>query len=426
MAMSSRFIQRLTPVAVAGPTSVVGVAAGGSHTLAVTEDGSVWAWGYNGQGQLGDGTTVNRSTPRRIAEAGFAWKVAFPVLSPATGTYSTAQSVTVTDATPGATIHYTTNGNEPTETDPVVASGGTVSVSQSLTLKAKAWKSGSAPSDTASEAYTLKAVTPVASPAGGSYSATQNVTLSTTTSGATIRYTTDGSEPSGASTAYVSPVYVAATLTLKAKAFKSGWTDSDTRTDVYTLTLGTLSPPAISPAAGTYIDSVQVTMSGPAGSTLRYTTDGTDPTATSAVYSGAITVAVTTTVKAKAFDPSYNASATTTAAYTIKVGLPVLTPTGGTYAIGQTITASGPSVATVQYTVNGTDPTVNDVAFPGTGVVPVANATLKLKAFRTGCTASDTATGAYTITGQPAGGGIEAGQYHSLAHNSSGSACCRR
>lgn len=413
---------RLSPVSIPSPASVVALGAGGNHSLAITEDGSVWSWGYNGQGQLGDGTTVQRNAPRQIAEAGFAWKVATPVLSPAGATYSAGQTVTVTVATPEATIHYTTSGDEPDESDPVVASGGTVNVGQSLTLKAKAWKSGWSASLTAAETYTLKAVTPSAAPPGGSYTNTLNVTLATATPGATIRYTTDGTEPTEASTAYSGPVYVAWTLTLKSKAFKAGWSASDTRTDNYTLNLGTLAAPQVNPAAGTYIDAVEVTMSGPAGATIRYTTNGSEPTAASAPYSGAIPVSVTTTVKAKAFDPSYNASPTATVAYTIQVGTPTLDPPGGTYAIGQLVSASGPPESTLRYTVNGADPSASDAVFAVGGVVPVASSTLKVRAFRAGCTESATASATYTITGQPAGGGIEAGTSHSLAYGAAGSA----
>jgi hypothetical protein len=52
-------------------------------------------------------------------------------------------------------IHYTTDGNEPTENDPSVASGGTVLVNRAMTLKAKAWKSGWTPSGTKSASFTV-------------------------------------------------------------------------------------------------------------------------------------------------------------------------------------------------------------------------------------------------------------------------------
>lgn len=57
-----------TPVRVIFPApvqSITAVAAGYLHSLAITGDG-VYAWGQNEQGQLGDGTTVNRSTPVKV------------------------------------------------------------------------------------------------------------------------------------------------------------------------------------------------------------------------------------------------------------------------------------------------------------------------------------------------------------------------
>jgi len=49
-----------------GVTDVVAVAAGAKHFLALKRDGSVWTWGENDSGQLGDGTTTPRDTPRRV------------------------------------------------------------------------------------------------------------------------------------------------------------------------------------------------------------------------------------------------------------------------------------------------------------------------------------------------------------------------
>ncbi len=57
---------RLTPVAVSGLSDVVTIAAGKSHSLAVKADGTVWAWGNNGLNQLGDGTSTSRSAPKQV------------------------------------------------------------------------------------------------------------------------------------------------------------------------------------------------------------------------------------------------------------------------------------------------------------------------------------------------------------------------
>ncbi len=58
---------RSTPVQVSGLTGVIAIAAGSYHTIALKSDGTVWAWGYNGSGQLGDGTTTDRSTPVQVS-----------------------------------------------------------------------------------------------------------------------------------------------------------------------------------------------------------------------------------------------------------------------------------------------------------------------------------------------------------------------
>ncbi|GEM_PF-727460 len=59
-----------TPVRVSGLTEVVAVAAGGYHSLAIKSDGTVWAWGDNGYGQLGDGTVTRRILPVRVKDIG--------------------------------------------------------------------------------------------------------------------------------------------------------------------------------------------------------------------------------------------------------------------------------------------------------------------------------------------------------------------
>jgi hypothetical protein len=85
-------------------------------------------------------------------------------------------------------------------------------------------------------AIPLLVADPTFSPAAGTYSSAQSVTISTTNSGAAIRYTTDGSTPSASvGTVYSAPVNISATTTLKAIAYKSGMADSAVATAVYTI-----------------------------------------------------------------------------------------------------------------------------------------------------------------------------------------------
>ena len=71
--------------------------------------------------------------------------------------------------------------------------------------------------------YYAKVATPTFSPPAGSYSSSQNVELTCSTVGASIRYTTDGSEPSSSSTLYSSSLSISSTTMIKAKAFKSSF-----------------------------------------------------------------------------------------------------------------------------------------------------------------------------------------------------------
>jgi hypothetical protein len=75
-----------------------------------------------------------------------------------TGNCGTPQEVVIATATAGATIHYTTNGVDPTESDPVLAAGSTVLVDHGLTLKARAWAPGLITSSVAVATYTVGAM----------------------------------------------------------------------------------------------------------------------------------------------------------------------------------------------------------------------------------------------------------------------------
>lgn len=79
--------------------------------------------------------------------------------------------------------------------------------------------------------------TPVISPNGGLYTSSQNVTITCATVDATIKYTTDGTEPDSSATAmtYTDPIVVNTNKTIKAIAIKDDWNDSDIATAVFTV-----------------------------------------------------------------------------------------------------------------------------------------------------------------------------------------------
>ena len=96
--------------------------------------------------------------------------------------------------------------------------------------------------------------TPTFSVAGGTYASAQTVAISTATAGATIRYSTDGSTPSSTSgSVYNGAVTVAATATVKAIAYKSGWNDSSVMAATYT----------IAPPSSTTGTTIRVNAGGP-------------------------------------------------------------------------------------------------------------------------------------------------------------------
>ncbi|MBC8059620.1 MAG: discoidin domain-containing protein [Clostridiaceae bacterium] len=83
---------------------------------------------------------------------------------------------------------------------------------------------------------TNKVVTPVITPASGTYTTAQSVAISDGTSGATIRYTTDGSTPTATTgTVYSAPFTISATTTVKAIAYKAAMTNSDIATAAITI-----------------------------------------------------------------------------------------------------------------------------------------------------------------------------------------------
>jgi alpha-tubulin suppressor-like RCC1 family protein len=350
-----------------------------------------------------------------------AWKIAAPVLSLSSGLYYASQTVTVTCTDPDAVLHYTTDGSDPSESAATVASGGTIAVDQTLSIKVRGWKPGAVSSELVTGAYELKVVTPVLSPASGSYAAEQAVTMTTTTPSATLTYTIDGTEPAPSSASYTGPVAVSDTRSIKGRAYRTGWTASDSATASYWISAGTVATPSITPAGGSLVTAPLVAMAcTTAGATIRYTLDGSDPTEGSPRFVYPILVTLSGTVKARAFKPGFAASAVASATYALdpagQTAIPTIVPGGGRFAAQQTVTITGPSGSTLRYTTTGVDPTDTDTEVPGNGQLVIASAQiLKVRAWLSGSTPSAVRRADFVITGM-----VAAGHQHSLALKANG------
>lgn len=136
--------------------------------------------------------------------------------------------------------------------------------------------------------------------------------------GATIHYTTDGTTPTESSNVYSNPFTVNTTTTVKALATKANYANSAVATATVAIDTPTVAAPVITPVAGTYADSVTVSINCPTETVnIYYTLDGSEPTSTATLYTVPFTLNSNTTVKAKAFKANWHASATVSAAYTI-------------------------------------------------------------------------------------------------------------
>jgi hypothetical protein len=174
---------------------------------------------------------------------------ATPTFSPGSGTYTTTQSVSISDSTPSPSIYYTSDGSTPSTGSNLYTVP--IQVAQSETLQAVAIAPGFSLSDVGSASYTINngppAAIPTFSPGSGTYTTTQTVTISDSTSNASIYYTTNGNTPNTGSTLYTGPIQVSTTELLKAVAIAPGFSQSNVGSASYTINNGSGCNPPSSP-----------------------------------------------------------------------------------------------------------------------------------------------------------------------------------
>lgn len=177
------------------------------------------------------GAQVLASTTTTVTYTSTIPTVATPVITPGAGVYNQPHTVTITTATPGATIRYRTDGRAPSffypgtlYTGPIVLDTGTYEIT------ARGYKDGYYKSETAYSGVVivnpLVLPTPTIYPAGGSFGNEVTVYIGSTVLGADIRYTIDGSEPMQISPEYDNPIVLNSSATVQARIYLDGYTES--------------------------------------------------------------------------------------------------------------------------------------------------------------------------------------------------------
>ena len=169
-------------------------------------------------------------------------RAAAPVLNPAGGAYGPTVQVSMTSTTLNSSIYYTTDGSVPSTGSTLYT--GQITISVTTTINAIAVANGYIQSAVTTATYTIssQAAPPSFSPAPGSYTTAQSVTLTDDSPSPVIYYTIDGTKPTHSSNVYSTPILVSATTTIQAIASSPGLNDSPVVSSLYTInTNGTTS-----------------------------------------------------------------------------------------------------------------------------------------------------------------------------------------
>jgi peptidoglycan/xylan/chitin deacetylase (PgdA/CDA1 family) len=281
-----------------------------------------------------------------------------------------------------AAIRYTTDGSDPTASSPIYSAP--FSVGATTTVKYRAWDNAGNIEATQSQLISIDTVAPASSITcnaaactSTSYPSAVTVALSASDSGGSglsaIRYTTDGSDPTASSTLYTGSFSVSSTTTVKYRAWDNAGNVEATNSQSIQVAATDATPATSSIAcngstcsSGWYTASVSASLSAadPGGSGvafIRYTTDGSDPSLSSPVYSAPFTVSATTTVKYRSWDNAGNVEATKSQLIRIDTTAPQVTLTSpvngasvsGIVRLEATATDAGSGVGRVDFYVDG-------------------------------------------------------------------------
>lgn len=223
-----------------------------------------------------------------IASESFTVKVNTPTISLTSGTFNEDQKIRLSCSTLDSKIYYTLDGTEPTASSTLYSSE--IALTKNASLKAIAIKEELETSEIASADYKFLCLASSVNYDSGTYNNNLTLRLSTTTDGASIYYTLNGEEPTVNSLKYEegNPISIDESKTLRAITVKDGWNHSAEIKKEYVLKCST---PTISVASGSYSAEQTITLSTETkDATIYYTLDGTEPIASSYVYTSSITI----------------------------------------------------------------------------------------------------------------------------------------
>ena len=229
--------------------------------------------------------------------------------------------------------------SEPTETASASVSGIAPVGTGTHNVEASYAGNSSYPASASATTSLTAALAPVVfSLAQGTYTTVQSVTLSESIPGATIYYYAYGSLNTNGYVPYTGPIAlnIGGTDTISAYASETGYMEVPDTVSTYTMNLPAAAAPKFSLAAGNYAGAQTVTITDElAGATIYYTTNGTTPSMSSAVYTGPIAVGSSETLVATAVASGYSMSAPTAAQYLIdSSSAPLIYTVAGTGNLG--------------------------------------------------------------------------------------------
>ena len=310
---------------------------------------------YSGPFTLTEQTTIKAIVTKEgytnsVVTTSTIYKVATPTIQQETGTLV----VSITTATPGATIYYTTDGTTPS-TSSTLYTGASEELG-GKPIKAIAVKDGMINSDIGEGEIDIRCATPIIS----FNNITSMVSITCGTEGSTIHYTIDNSEPTASSTEYTVPFSVTSPTTVKAIATNATLPPSV----VAELVIPQVATPTIQNNGSNAVSITTATV----GATIYYTTDGSTPTTSSTKYTVPLTENISNvTIKAIAVKEGMITSVVGSDAVKLQCAAPDIARSGND---GFTVSCSFPaSGVTIYYTTDGTTPTTSSSSITSGGTV---------------------------------------------------------